>query len=287
MSIETPVDRDSPLMKAWEQYKASEDFNNTKTWAAIAAHTVGSLWAAFSAGFAAALPPARSVAQEAERCPTCDDATVCGDEWHQPATPHHAPVDLLNALQDRLGPASGRLLSANPIRGAGEDRDKLLADWREQDAILQRIAAVVGDEHIGSAADVEDQVRRRIAEAETQQAALLALVTRWEAAIVALQSTMFTTMNDYKDDETIRGRFAKACPYLSAYSVERMVSAFCDEFKAHIAELLAELEKPDMSKNARLYDQARLLALAQTRIWEPNEEAYRAAVSVYVAAFGR
>lgn len=36
---------------------------------------------------------------------------------------------------------------------------RLLADWREQDRILQRIAAIVGDEHVTCAADVLREVK--------------------------------------------------------------------------------------------------------------------------------
>lgn len=57
-----------------------------------------------------------------------------------------------------------------------------------------------------------------------------------DAALTALiaqeRSTLFTTSNDYKDTETIRGRFAQACPWLSAHSIERMVEVFCDELEA-------------------------------------------------------
>jgi len=69
--------KDHPLMQAWEKYKASEDFKNSLGWAMQIApmvqagdpdgeakrrfelmpreqreqHVIGSLWAAFSAGF--------------------------------------------------------------------------------------------------------------------------------------------------------------------------------------------------------------------------------------------
>jgi len=57
----TPVPKDHPLMIAWDAYKATEDYANTRTWAGIPAHVDGSLWAAFEQGFRAALsmaPPA-------------------------------------------------------------------------------------------------------------------------------------------------------------------------------------------------------------------------------------
>lgn len=74
-----PCPPDSDLMKAWNAYKGSEDYENSKTWAMRIApfvqhgseaqkrqlfeimpfeqrerHVDGSLWAAFMAGFAAA-----------------------------------------------------------------------------------------------------------------------------------------------------------------------------------------------------------------------------------------
>lgn len=49
-----PVCADAPLMVAWTAYSATDEFANTKRWATKPDHTVGSLWAAFAAGFAAA-----------------------------------------------------------------------------------------------------------------------------------------------------------------------------------------------------------------------------------------
>jgi len=57
-----------------------------------------------------------------------------------------------------------------------------------------------------------------------------------QALIGDLRRTLFTPMNDYTDVSTVRGRFAKACPYLSAWSIERMVEVFADELDALIAE---------------------------------------------------
>lgn len=64
---QTAVPQDSPLWKAWEAYKASEEFANSMKWASTARvddhgdgtmtltypHKQGSLWAAFAAGFSA------------------------------------------------------------------------------------------------------------------------------------------------------------------------------------------------------------------------------------------
>lgn len=40
-----------PLMLAWEEHKKSEDFANSKKWAAYPEHLEGSLWALFMAGY--------------------------------------------------------------------------------------------------------------------------------------------------------------------------------------------------------------------------------------------
>lgn len=50
------VDKDSPLMIAWEKYKATADYANTKKWALFPEHVDGSLWASFLQGYEAALP---------------------------------------------------------------------------------------------------------------------------------------------------------------------------------------------------------------------------------------
>lgn len=42
---------DHPLMVAWNEFKASDDYEKTKQWATAPAHTEGSLWAVFMAGW--------------------------------------------------------------------------------------------------------------------------------------------------------------------------------------------------------------------------------------------
>jgi hypothetical protein len=54
MSAESPVPSDHPLMKAWTAYKATEDYANSRRWAAHDEHRDGSLWAAFMEGWNAA-----------------------------------------------------------------------------------------------------------------------------------------------------------------------------------------------------------------------------------------
>lgn len=55
MSASSPVPKDHPLMVAWEAYKATEDYANTKRWAGRDDQaTDGSLWASFERGWLAA-----------------------------------------------------------------------------------------------------------------------------------------------------------------------------------------------------------------------------------------
>lgn len=55
MSVSSPVPKDAPVMIAWEEWKKSDDFANSRKWAAQEAHVEGSLWNAFQTGFGAAL----------------------------------------------------------------------------------------------------------------------------------------------------------------------------------------------------------------------------------------
>lgn len=50
-NVMVPVKPDAPVMKAWNNYKAGDDFQNTRRWALHESHVDGSLWAAFYAGY--------------------------------------------------------------------------------------------------------------------------------------------------------------------------------------------------------------------------------------------
>jgi hypothetical protein len=54
MTCMAPVPKDHPLMVAWEAYKASDEYANSKKWAAHPEHLEGSLWTLFMAGFQSA-----------------------------------------------------------------------------------------------------------------------------------------------------------------------------------------------------------------------------------------
>jgi len=51
MPTDTPLAKDDPLDVAWELYKSTEDYANTRRWALYEAHVDGSLWAAFAEGW--------------------------------------------------------------------------------------------------------------------------------------------------------------------------------------------------------------------------------------------
>ena len=54
MPTKTPVPETDPLMIAWQAYKATEEYANTRRWATHETHVDGSLWAAFVAGWSVA-----------------------------------------------------------------------------------------------------------------------------------------------------------------------------------------------------------------------------------------
>ena len=61
MPTETPVPADHPMMKAWKAYETTDDFANSKKWAAVPEHLNGSLWAAFMQGYMVATERAASL----------------------------------------------------------------------------------------------------------------------------------------------------------------------------------------------------------------------------------
>lgn len=48
---QSPVPKDHPLLIAWEKYRQTEEYANTKKWATHNEHVDGSLWAAFLQGW--------------------------------------------------------------------------------------------------------------------------------------------------------------------------------------------------------------------------------------------
>ena len=73
MTVMAPVPKDAALMRAWETYKATDEYANTFKWAAQQEHRDGSLWAAFELGWRTATERAASLheninpASDAER----------------------------------------------------------------------------------------------------------------------------------------------------------------------------------------------------------------------------
>jgi hypothetical protein len=52
MSAHRMVEQDEPLMIAWNAYKATDEYANSRKWARNYEHIDGVLWALFSAGHA-------------------------------------------------------------------------------------------------------------------------------------------------------------------------------------------------------------------------------------------
>lgn len=51
MSVETPIDPEAPVKLAWDEYRLTDAYENTRKWATHEEHTQGSLWAAFCQGW--------------------------------------------------------------------------------------------------------------------------------------------------------------------------------------------------------------------------------------------
>lgn len=84
MPVERACAPNEPVMVAWDEYKKTEDYANSKRWAAHREHTEGSLWAAFAEGFrlaterAAALHESVDPASDEERLNTVPGAGGMG-----------------------------------------------------------------------------------------------------------------------------------------------------------------------------------------------------------------
>lgn len=66
MPTMAPVPKDDPLMRAWKEFQTSEQFENVKRWVTDPAHTEGSLWGAFQAGFTAATKRAAELHEQVD-----------------------------------------------------------------------------------------------------------------------------------------------------------------------------------------------------------------------------
>ena len=84
MPTMTPVPKDDPMMKAWEEFKQTPAYANAKSWAANPHHLEGSLWALYSQGFrdatqrAANLHEQIDVASDTERLRNLHGADAMG-----------------------------------------------------------------------------------------------------------------------------------------------------------------------------------------------------------------
>ena len=71
MPTETPLDKEHPLMKAWEAYASGDDYANSFKWAAHEQHRKGSMWGAYMAGWIAATKRAGGLHEQVN--PASDD----------------------------------------------------------------------------------------------------------------------------------------------------------------------------------------------------------------------
>ncbi len=78
---ESPVDRDAPVMLAWNTFKATDEYANAARWALSPEDTEGSLWRAFLEGFTAAAATATAVKEATERLRT--DCMVTREHWEE------------------------------------------------------------------------------------------------------------------------------------------------------------------------------------------------------------
>lgn len=64
MPSSAPLPKGHPALLAWEAHKKTEEYENSKRWAAMPEHVEGSLWALFWAGWNAARAEALSDASQ-------------------------------------------------------------------------------------------------------------------------------------------------------------------------------------------------------------------------------
>jgi hypothetical protein len=92
MSVMTPAPKDAPVMVAWEAYKLTDEYQNTRKWALHERHVDGSLWAAFSEGFARSLSSREAVIEEC--------IAACNGEQLTEGLDNEADVAYMNAIDD-------------------------------------------------------------------------------------------------------------------------------------------------------------------------------------------
>lgn len=161
-----------------------------------------------------------------------------GASWREGVKAAHAAVTRQKSLQTVVPYDSGA-------------SQQLRREWWMHHGCERKPGALYGDDgemqchacHIDFLREPIDQLHEFVDRTRVWNAAEAAMKLKTEPpstpAIVDLlrkrvnaeRAGLFTAFNDYKDEETMRGRFAKACPWLSAHSVERMVLAWCGEME--------------------------------------------------------
>jgi len=138
-NTQAPVPSDHPLMKAWEAYKATADYANTRKWAlTIPSHTYidGSLWAAFERGWRVACSPggtpqeARLDLEAGERRQRVEQFLERRRKGNNDHIRAYTYLETLAALESFAASEVERLRSP----GAGEARLRVLALAHAQEA---------------------------------------------------------------------------------------------------------------------------------------------------------
>lgn len=76
MPVERAIAADHPLMKAWTAYQKTEDYANSRRWAAHDEHRDGSLWGAFLKGWTLATERAGNLHEQIN--PASDEERING-----------------------------------------------------------------------------------------------------------------------------------------------------------------------------------------------------------------
>lgn len=165
-------------MIAWNAYKATDEFANTRKWARHEQHVEGSLWAAFFQGFSAATPS-----------PAPDDEALCA-ELEQKARGERNRVG--DFWGDHLcAEAAARLRSM-----AGEMAEARRSSEHWHGCFVTLNKAVVGETGL-SAIIIASDLRSRAEAAEAQVKAMSEALEPFDAANEYIMDAL---SDDYRPD---------------------------------------------------------------------------------------
>lgn len=122
-SMSVTVPKDHPLMVAWTAYKDTEDYANTRRWAAHDAHVDGSLWAAFERGWLAAggrKPFEAPPAPHAEAVRVLEELRSEFRAWLDAEIDMRAELEVKATLQTALASINRKLAALRAEGGEGK-----------------------------------------------------------------------------------------------------------------------------------------------------------------------